>query len=440
MLEWHKGVTLHNSSLPVGLLSQLAGSERFKRKLGSGRGALSAMEGAQMGNEETTSSGRTAVLVLVAVVVVAIVAFAVYYATSPTGEEVKIGVMMCLSGDLGPVGPDLVEGIELAAWQVNREGGIKGGNVTLIIEDTATDPAKAVEVGTKLIDIDGVQVIVGPMITDSTLGMADKAEASKVVLISPSATNPMITDAGEWVFRTCPSDLVQGAAMAGVAEAKGYTKVATLVINNNYGVGLEEAFSDEFSGEIVHSVRFDPDKADYRTELEAIRGKNPDAIMFVAYIESGTAVLKQANELGMNIPWVAAEGIADEEMLKNAAVIPQMENMLLTMPMSPTDQPAWEEFYDLFKEKYGSEKEPGIYAEYAYDATMLAINAVKRGGNDGESIKDALPKVSEGHAGASGDKTFDENGDVSADFDVLTVTGNELVTVGSWIKGEVQLD
>ncbi len=389
-----------------------------------------------MGNEASQKKGnRTAVLVLVAVVVVAIVVFAVYYATKPIGEF-SIGVMMCLSGDLGPVGPFLVEGIELAVWDANR----KGDNITLIIEDTATDPAKAVEVGTKLIDIDGVQVIVGPMITDSTLGLAEKANAEKVVLITPSATNPAITDAGEYVFRVCPSDLVQGEAMADVAEAKGYSKVATMVMNNNYGIGLEEVFKEMFAGEVVHSVRFDPDKADYRTELEMIKAKQPDAIMFVAYVESGTAVLKQAGELGMNIPWIAAEGIADNVMLDRPEVVPQMENMLLTKPMSPTGLATYQEFLDLFHEKYGADREPGIYAEYAYDATMLAIKAVKRGGYEGEKIKDALHKVSQGYQGASGDKTFDENGDVTADFDILTASGGKLVTVGSWIKGVVTLE
>jgi ABC-type branched-subunit amino acid transport system substrate-binding protein len=389
--------------------------------------------------EETSSNGgNTGLYALIAVIVLVIVIAAAYLALQPNGEtEIKMGVIMCLSGDLGPVGPDLVEGIELAAWEINNEGGIKGKNITLIIEDSATDPTKAMEVGTKLIDIDGVQVIIGPMITDSTLSLAEKATPNEVVLLTPSATNPKITDAGDFVFRTCPSDLVQGKAMAAVAEAKGYSKVATLVINNDYGTGLEEAFSEDFGGEIVERIVFDAAKADYRTELETIRAKSPDAIMFVAYIESGTAVLKQAQELGMNIPWIAAEGIADSVMLERAEVIPQMENMILTKPRSPTDLDAYKHFLDNFHEKYPG-KEPGIYAEYSYDAVMLAAEAIRKVGNRGGKIADALYDVSDGYEGASGDKTFDENGDVSADFDLLTVSNNQLVTTGRFTAaGEV---
>ena len=388
------------------------------------------------------------VLVLSVIIVAVIVGAAVYLAVKPakegkptnqTQEPIKIGVMMCLSGDLGPVGPGLVEGAQLAAWEVNRSGGVNGRMIKLIVEDTETKSEKAVEVGSKLIDIDGVQVIVGPMMSPSVLSLAEKANSAHVVLISPSATAPKVSDAGEYVFRVCPSDLLQGKALADVAKAKGYTKVATLVVNNDYGVGLQDTFEKDFPGQVVAKVKFESGKGDYRTELETIKAKNPEAIMLVAYPESGTVILKQAGELGLNVEWLAAEGIADPKMLERPEVIPQMEKMLLTKPSSPKSLIAYQHFLKLYHQKYGSDKDPGIYGDYAYDATMMAIMAIAYGGNDGEKIKDALFFVGDHYKGATGDKTFDENGDVTSDFDILAVKDGKMVTVGKWVNGQVTL-
>ncbi len=399
-----------------------------------------------MGEEASKPSARTVgipVLVLAVVIVAVIAALAVYVAVKP-GEEkaekgpIKIGAIMCLSGELGPVGPGLVEGIELAVWEVNQKGGIQGRQIELIVEDEETTPTKAVEVGSKLIDIDGVKVIIGPMISPSVLSLANKSSASKVVLISPSATAPSVTDAGEWVFRVCPTDLVQAKALADLAKFKGYTRVATLVVNNDYGVGLEEGFSKNFEGEVVAKVRFESGKADYRTELDTIKAKQPDAVMLVAYPESGTVILKQAAELKMGFQWLAAEGIADAVMLQRPEIIPELEKTLFTKPRSVKETVAYRHFLELFKQKYPG-KEPGIYADYAYDATRMAIMAIAYGGNDGEGIKNALYLVGDHYKGASGDKTFDVNGDVSADFDILAVRNNQMVSVGSWIQGVVTL-
>jgi len=400
-----------------------------------------------MGAEAVKSSKRTVgipVLVISVVIVAVIAAAAVYVAVKPAKEEeaepgpIKVGTIMCLSGDLGPVGPGLVKGIELAVWEVNQKGGIQGRQVELIVEDEETNPTKAMEVGSKLIDIDGVKVIVGPMISPSVLSLVNKSRDSKVVMITPSATAPSVSDAGEWVFRVCPTDRVQGKALADLAKVKGYTKVATLVLNNDYGVGLEDALIDFFEGEVVASVRFESGKADYRTELDTLKAKQPQAIMLVAYPESGTVILKQAAELQMGFNWLAAEGIADAVMLQRPEIIPELEKMLLTKPRSVNETVGYQKFLSLFNEKYPGET-PGIYADYAYDAASMALMAIAYGGNDGEGIKDALNLVGDHFNGASGDKTFDANGDVYADFDILAVKNNKMVSVGTWIQGVVTL-
>ncbi len=348
-------------------------------------------------------------------------------------ENIKIGVLITYTGGLGPIGEGMANGAKLAAMEINNKGIIKGRNVTLIIEDTGTDPAKASEAARKLIDIDKVQVIIGGVSSSETLAIAPYAEKSKVVMISPSSTNLKITDAGKYIFRVVPSDLLQGEAIAKLAIAKNYTKAAVLVENNDYGIGIEDVFKKHFTGTIT-SIRYEKGRGDYRTELESIKKANPDVIVYVGYPADASVILKQTGELGLKTKWIAAEGIADPVMFGNADVARQMEGMLLTTPgrseQEEKEDAALLYFVNLHKQTFG--KDYGIYSDTEYDAVMLAAYAIAEVGNNGTAIKDALPGVAKTYKAVTGDKTFDENGDVRGGYRVLEVVNKTMVPVGSW--------
>ncbi len=345
-------------------------------------------------------------------------------------EPVKIGVLLTLTGGLGQFGEAMSNGAKLAAQEINKAGGINGRNVVLIIEDTGTDPAKAAEAAKKLIEVDKVQVIIGAVASSETLAVAPIAEKSRVVLISPSSTAPSITNAGDYVFRVVGSDNLQGDAIAQLAHAKNYVKALTLVENNDYGIGLDNVFKAQFKGLIIFSLHYEKGRADYRTELDAIKKENPDVIIFVSYPADASTILQQARSLGLKSKWIAAEGIADPVMFQNPDVAAQMEGMFLTKPASPEQNPEYQNFVKLYREAYG--KDPGIYSDTEYDATMLAALAIKEAGNDGEKIKNALPQVSRTYKAVTGNKSFDANGDVPQDYAILEVKNGTMVTVGSW--------
>jgi branched-chain amino acid transport system substrate-binding protein len=344
--------------------------------------------------------------------------------------DIKIGVLITRTGGLGPIGEGMENGAKLAAIEINKKGGIDGRNVTLIIEDTGTNPAKAAEAAKKLIEVDKVQVIIGGVASSETLAVAPMTNNSKVVLISPSSTAPSVTDAGEYVFRVIGSDNLQGDAIARLAMAKNFTKPATLVENNDYGIGLENVFKTKFNGTVVSSIHYEKGKADYRTELDTIKKANPDVITFVGYPAEASTILQQAKQLGLKTKWIAAEGIADPVMFDNKDVAAQMEGMYLTRPSSPEGNPEYQNFKKLYNETFG--KDPGIYSDTEFDATMLAAEAIKEVGNDGEKIKNALPAVSRKYKAITGDKAFDENGDVPQDYAVLEVSNKTMVTIGTW--------
>ncbi len=351
-------------------------------------------------------------------------------------EDIKIGVLITYTGGLGPIGEGMANGAKLAAMEINNKSITKGRNVTLIFEDTGTDPAKAAEAARKLINFDKVQVIIGGVASSETLAIAPIAEQNKVVLISASSTNPSISKAGEYIFRVVPSDLLQGEAIAKLALEKKYAKATMLVENNDYGIGMEDVFKKHFTGNVT-SIRYEKGKGDYRTELESIKKASPDVIIYVGYPADASVILKQAGELGLKEKWIAAEGIADPVMFNNAEVARQMEGMLLTTPgrseQEEKDDPVFQNYVKTYKQTFG--KDYGIYSDTEYDAVMLAAYTIAEVGYNGTAIKEALQRASKTYKAATGDKTFDENGDVRGGYRMLEVVNKTMVNVGSWNPG-----
>ncbi len=157
-------------------------------------------------------------------------------------------------------------------------------------------------------------------------------------------------------------------------------------------------------------------------------------IIYVGYPQDASVILQQTGQLGLKKKWIAAEGIADEVMFEKPEVAAQMEGMLLTKP-GRTEQEekidtTFQNFVNLYRKTYG--KEHGIYSDYEYDAVMLASLAIADSGNDGEKIKNALPRISRTYKAVTGNKTFDENGDVREGYKIFEVRNKTMVSIGSW--------
>jgi branched-chain amino acid transport system substrate-binding protein len=344
-------------------------------------------------------------------------------------DPIKIGHILPLTGPLGVYSEGFLKGVQLAVWEINQEGGIAGHRVELIEEDSKTDAAAAAEAAHKLIDIDNVKVIIGAYASSCTYAVAPYAEQMQVVMISPATTGVQLSDAGEYIFRVVPSDSGQAAAMAELAVSKGYTSAATIVIDNPYGVGIDETFTELFEksgGEVVASIQYELGAATYKTELGIIQDSDPDVIIDVSYADDGQIIFKEAAELGIDKPWICAEGIADDKIF-GAPGVPQYmtttggDGMIGTRPLS-VESPGSVHFKNMWKEHFEEDFAGQIYGDYAYDAAKIAIMAISYAGQyEGEAIKDALFYSGSSYKGASGDKTFDEYGDVSGDYIIWNV-------------------
>ena len=382
-------------------------------------------------------SRKRLAIVAAAVIIIALLGYFIVWPAVPKGT-VKIGHLLPISGALSPYSEGFLNGVRLAVSQVNDKGGLSGWKFELVEEDDGTDATKAAEATHKLIDIDGVKVIVGSYASSCTLAAAPICNQNKVVLISPASTSPAVTSAGDYIFRVVPSDELQGIAMAQLALKKGYKTAGIIVLNNQYGIGLEQVFKRVFEqggGSVLVSVRYELGAASYKTELGRIKAANPDVVIDVSYADDGAVVFKQAKELGMTSQWICAEGVADEAIFNIPGVGDSMLGMMGTKPTSPTGSAENKAFVDAYKAKFG--KDPGIYSDYAYDAAMIGMNAVARAGRyDGEAIKNAMSDVGKNYAGASGTKTFDTNGDVVGEYIIwqvkLVETSYKMVQIGTW--------
>lgn len=332
---------------------------------------------------------------------------------SKGAHGVAIGALLPLTGSGATYGQNAQRGIDLALGSLRAAGGTQAQTLRVIYEDSQMNPQVGISGAHKLIDVDGVPAIIGEMASTVTLAVAPVCEKSRVVLMSPASSNPQLTNAGDYIFRDCLSDVYEGGVMATMAKQKlGFQRVAILYINNDYGVGLRDVFSTEFKrlgGAIVDVEAFEQDATDFRTQLSKIAAQRPDAVFLLGYKEM-IQVLVQSVELGLHFQFLSTVMFDDPEILKQAGSAAEGV-VFTTWAYEPAGgyAPA-STFKAQYLAKYGSE--PGIFSAEAYDAMILIGNAIEDGAGTGSQIRDALYRVS-GYQGASGIITIDKNGDTT---------------------------
>jgi branched-chain amino acid transport system substrate-binding protein len=339
-------------------------------------------------------------------------------AAAPGGlpEKVKIGVLLPLSGELGSIGVRMLYGAHIAAKIVNDSGGIGGRPVQIIAEDTAAVPDKALDAVKKLVEVQGVQVVVGPATSVEAATIAKYLNDRKVPAISMSATAAALSNLAKqygdtYFWRVVGSDTIQARALADIMKEKGFKRIVTFVVSNDYGIGMEQMLLAQpgMRDRVVLTIRYDPTKGDYRTELEQVRAANPDVIFYALWVESGKIVFRQALDLGLDkIPTMGGEGMADEAFFADPRAAEYMVKTGLfgTRPTYDPKTYSYQIFYNMHKRLYGDE--PSLFADYTYDATMVAILAVGHAGvYDGAKIKNALALTGQYYIGATGMKAMD---------------------------------
>jgi neutral amino acid transport system substrate-binding protein len=391
--------------------------------------------------------------------------------TASSGKGLKIGTLLPTTGDLASVGQQMVGSVPLLVDTVNSCGGVNGEPVTLVQVDDQTDPKAGTNGMSKLATLDKVAGVVGSFASSVSSAAISIAVPNKVMLVSPGSTSPKFTEQAQkgdfkkgnpnnfWA-RTAPPDTYQALALAQLANKKGFKRVSTVVINNDYGVGFEKAFVQAFEklgGTVINKdkpVRYDPKAQTFDTEASAAFAGKPEAVIAVMYAETGSLLLKSAYQQGLTqgVQIMLTDGVKSptfpEQVGKGSDGKYIITGAIGTVPGS--DGKALEAFNKLWQSKKGGS--PGEYAPQAWDAAALltlAAQSAKQNSGVGISSKirevanapgtevsdvcEGLKLLKEGkdinYQGASGNVDVDENGDVIGVYDVWTVGDDGKITV-----------
>lgn len=372
----------------------------------------------------------------------------------------RIGAALPLTGDLQAFGAASLNGVKLAAQEINSAGGVLGAKVEISSGDTQTLPQPGVAAAQKLINANRVVAIVGAMSSGVTIPIAQSvSKVDHVPQISPASTSPVIThlNDGDFLFRTVPSDAYQGVALAQVVHDAGVKKVSIIYVNNDYGEGLAQAFTKAFQkegGSVLAKAAYEQKQASYTAELNKAwaDGSTPDLVL-IGYPQNGVTILRESLENAMFTKFFFTDGMKSPVIIKNLGA-KYLNGSLGTVAQARKGTPAAKHFANAYKKAYG-ELPPQPYIDTAYDATYILALAAEKAGDttDGTKIRDAIrdvanppgTKIYPGQwakavklikagkdidwVGAAGEENFDKNGDVTGTYAEWTIKNGKIETV-----------
>ncbi len=306
---------------------------------------------------------------------------------------IKVGYYGDLSGRTSNFGQSTKNGVMMAADEINRAGGINGRQIQILSEDDEGRPEKAATVVTKLIDQDKVIALLGEVASGNSLAAAPKAQAAKVPMISPSSTNPAVTQVGDYIFRVCFIDPFQGEVMAKFAANTLHAKKAAIMedFNSPYSRGLTEFFESSFKklgGQVITKQSYTQGDRDYKGQLTSIRSANPDVIYVPGYYGEVGVIAKQAKQLGINVPLLGGDGWDAPQLFELGGEA--LNGDYISNHYSVEDpSPAIQKFVGDFNSRYNIK--PDALAALGYDAMRVLADAIKRAGTtNGPKLRDAI--------------------------------------------------
>ncbi len=343
--------------------------------------------------------------------------------TAASATEIVVGEVGSMTGSEATFGTSTHQGIELAFEQINAAGGVKGKKFRVITLDDQGKPDEAATAVTKLITQDKIAALLGEVASSRSLAMAPIAQAHGVPMITPSSTNPKVTEQGDYIFRVCFIDPFQGTVMAKFAKENLKIKNVAILrdVKNDYSVGLADFFTQTFTkngGTIVVDQSYSAGDMDFKSQLTAIRAKKPEAIYVPGYYTEVGLIARQAKELGLNVPLMGGDGWDSPKLTEIGGK--SIEGSFFSNHYSPEDQsPVVQKFIAEYKTKYGVI--PDGLAAMGYDAAKVLADAMTRAPDlNSTSVKAAIAATKE-YPGVTGVITLNEHRDPVKSAVVLKV-------------------
>ncbi len=310
------------------------------------------------------------------------------------GGQLKIGYLADFSGPLAEFGPEIQTGVQLAIDHINAAGGVNGEDVVFVTGDTQVDQTVGVEEARRMVDIEGVHAIVGPLASTITIAVAETVTGpAQVPTISPSATSAAVTLAQDdgFLFRSTISDAAQAPVLAQLVEDAGIENVGVLFLNDAYGQGLSGGFSSLFSGTAT-MVSHESEQVSYLAELQQAADGGAEWLVAISFPEQAKVYLREALENGIFEQFVFVDGTKSEELIEDIGA-EFLNGFQGTAPSAGPETDATAAWNEAYLEEFGALPTRPFVRE-AYDAVIaIAIAAEAAGSTDGVAIRDELVRV-----------------------------------------------
>ena len=342
----------------------------------------------------------------------------------PDGNTIRVGEYASLTGKEATFGQSSHEGTLLAIEEINAAGGVLGQPLKLLTEDTQSKAGEPATVVNKLIARDGVVAVLGEVASSRSLEAAPICQANKIPMVSPSSTNPKVTETGDFIFRVCFIDPFQGTVMANFAtKTLNAKKVAIFTdVKSDYSKGLAKFFKEKFSangGTIAAELDYNGGDRDFKAQLTAIKAANPDGVFVPGYYTDAALICVQAKQLGLNVPLFGGDGWESEKLTEIGK--DAVEGQYFSTHYHPdVGSELSRKFLENYRRRWNG-KNPDALAACGYDSALVLADAIKRAGStDGQKVRDALAATRNFQA-VTGVITINENRDATKAAVILQV-------------------
>ena len=327
----------------------------------------------------------------------------------PSSDAIPVGFFGALTGPQATFAQSGSNGARLAFDEINAAGGVLGERLALRIEDDRNEPSEAASVVSKLITRDRVVALIGENASSRSLAAAPVAQSYRVPMVSPSSSNVEVTKKGDYIFRVCFTDAVQGRILAGFARRRLAAATAALLVDSrsDYSVGLADAFRRDFigaGGRVVADLKYTEGDSDFSAQLTSIRALGPDVLFVPGYYTDAGLIARQARALGVAATLIGADGFDSSKLTEIGGEA--VEGTYFSNHYSPDDpSPEVRKFVETYRKRFASV--PDSIAATSYDAANLIADAIRRAGStEGKRVRDALASTS-GFRGVTGTISFD---------------------------------
>jgi len=356
--------------------------------------------------------------------------------TAASAGDIPIGVYGALTGGEAAFGQATVQGVKLAAEEINNAGGLLGGRkIKLVIEDDQGKAEEAASAVTKLITRDDVVAVIGENSSNQSLAAAPICQTNGIPMISPSSTNPNVTKKGDFIFRVCFTDPYQGKALAAFVRHNLHAKTAAILKDNknDYSVGLAEFFTKQFVGEggkIIAEQSYSGGDTEFRPQLTTIKNAKPDVLFLPGFYTDVGQIAIQARDLGINVPMVGGDGWDSPTVIQIGGK--SIDGSYFSDHYFVGDpRPNVQRFVKAINQRYGHN--PEANAALGYDALHILADAIKAtNGLDKKAIRDHIAQT-KNYDGVSGNITMGPDRDPIKPVAMIKIENGEMTFAG-WIK------